>query len=200
MRISGKQAIYVLIFVVMAFVVSQRPAHAASPATCSREDAFNRMMALNQYGMKLQSALPDPLQDPAGYEANYRQVIDFNTRLGAVGKTLAAEKYTEACASYDTLGKQYKVDLAVQNVRSLSAVEKEGKKPPGKACDLAESVQRVVWLTESFQNRADTQGLTRSDWQEFGKLTEPVGLLMQQDPVKACALIDNIAAKYGFKR
>ncbi|QBB71951.1 hypothetical protein ELE36_17165 [Pseudolysobacter antarcticus] len=144
--------------------------------------------------------MPDPLKDPAGYEANYRQVIDFNTRLGAVGKTLAAEHYAEACASYDALAKQYKVDLAAQNVRPLSVVEKEGKNPPAKKCDLAESSMRAMWLTESFQQRADTQKLTRDDWQEFGKLTEPVGLLMQQDPVKACALIDSIAKKYGFTR
>ncbi len=200
MRISGNQAIYVLIFVVMAFVVSQRPAHAASPATCSREDAFKRMMALNQYGMKLQSALPDSLKDPAGYEANYRQVIDFNARLGAVGKTLAAEKYAEACATYDALAKQYKVDLAVQNVRPPSALEKERKNRPAKECDLAESVRRSMWLTESFQRRAESQDLTRDDWREFDKLTEPVGLLMQQNPVKACALIDNIVVKYDFTR
>ncbi len=193
-------AIYALIFIVMAFVISERPAHAATPVACSRDDAFNRMMALNQFGMKLQNALPDPLKDPAGYEANYRQVIDFNTRLGAVGKTLAAEKYAEACASYDALAKQYKVNLAMQNVRPLAAEEKAAKNPSEKTCDLAESVKRSMWLTESFQHRADTKGLTRDDWQEFGKLTEPVGLLMQQDPTKACALIDNIAAKYGFKR
>jgi hypothetical protein len=103
--------IYVLIFIALALIVSQRPAHAAAPATCSRDDAFNRMMALNQFGMKLQNALPDPLKDPAGYEANYRQVIGFNTRLAAIGKTLAAEKYAEACATYDTLAKRYKVNL-----------------------------------------------------------------------------------------
>ena len=192
-------AIYVLIFIVMAFVGMQRPAHAGSPVTCSRDDAFNRMMALNQFGMKLQNALPNPLKDPAGYEANYRQVTYFNTRLAAVGKTLAAEKYAEACASYDALAKQYKVDLAAQKVRPLAAVEKEAKNAPGENCDLTESAKLSMWLTESFQKRVDTQGLTREDWQAFGKLTEPVGLLMQQDPAKACVLIDSIADKYGFK-
>lgn len=184
----------VLVFFALAFY-SQ-----AVLAGCSRDDAYNRMMALNQFGMKLQSALPDPLKDPAGYEANYRQVIDFNTRLAAVGQTLAAEKYTEACATYDALAKQYKVDLAAQNVRPLSAVKRESKNPPAKGCDLAESARRSMWLTEAFQNRADTQGLTRDDWQEFGKLIEPVGLLMQQDPDQACTLIDIIAEKYGFTR
>jgi len=55
-------------------------------AACSRDDAFNKMMALSQYGMKLQAALPDPLKDAAGYNANYKRVIDFNTRLGDVAR------------------------------------------------------------------------------------------------------------------
>ena len=42
-------------------------------------------------------------KDPDGYNANYKQVIDFSTRLADVGKTLAAEKYDEACAAYDAL-------------------------------------------------------------------------------------------------
>src|SRR4051812_44132581 len=61
----------------------------ASAAACTREQAFNRMMALNQYGMKLQASLPDPLKDPQGYEARYARVNEFSTRLGAVGKPLA---------------------------------------------------------------------------------------------------------------
>jgi hypothetical protein len=85
-------------------------------------------------------------------------------------------------------------------VRPLSAADIEGKNPPANQCDLAESSVRAMWLVESFQHRADTQRLTRDDWQEFGKLTEPVGLLMQQDSAKACVLIDTIAEKYGFKR
>jgi hypothetical protein len=59
-------------------------------AACTRDQAFNRMMALNQYGMTLQSDLPDPLADPHGYNAKYPRVTDFNTRLASVGKTLAA--------------------------------------------------------------------------------------------------------------
>ncbi|MEO5560159.1 MAG: hypothetical protein ABIR10_10805 [Dokdonella sp.] len=169
-------------------------------AACTRDQAFNRMMALNQYGMKLQAALPDPLKDPHGYEANYQRVIDFGSRLGAVGKPLADARYDEACATYDALAKDYGVDLAAQNVRSLAVVEGEGKHPPKTGCDLAESSRRSMWLTESFQKHAQDANLRRDDWQTFGKEMEPVGLLMQQDPKQACALIDTIAAKYGFRR
>jgi hypothetical protein len=155
------------------------------------------MMALNQYGMKQQAALPDPLKDPDGYNANYRRVIDFGTRLADVGKTLAANQYNEACEKYDALARDYRVDLAGQHVRPLSEIEAEAKKPPKGKCDLAEAARRSMWLTESCQKSA---GGDRDAWQRFGKETEPVGLLMQQDPNEACGLIDDIAAKYGFKR
>jgi len=101
----------------------------SAAAACSREDAYNKMMALNQYGMKLQAALPDPLKDPAGYNANYQRVIDFGARLGGVGKTLAAQQYEEACAKYDALARDYRVDIAGQHVRPLSEIEAEAKKP-----------------------------------------------------------------------
>jgi len=165
-------------------------------AVCSRDDALNKMMALNQYGMKLQAALPDPLKDAAGYNANYKRVIDFNTRLGAVGKTLAAEHYDEACATYDALAAEYHVDLAAQHVRPMKEIEAEAKHPPKGKCDLTEAARRSMWLTETFQKHTD--GGDRDAWQRFGKETEPVGLLMQQDPNEACLLIDDIAAKYGF--
>jgi len=175
-------------------------ASTAASAACTREQAFNRMMALNEYGMKLQSSLPDPLQDPQGYNAKYPRVTDFNTRLAAVGKPLADQKYDAACASYDALAKEYGVDLAAQGVRPLSAIEADAKHPPKSGCDLAEASRRSTWLTQSFQKKAQDEHLGREDWQRFGKETEPVGPLMQRDPNKACALIDTIAAHYGFQR
>lgn len=184
------------VLLALAAVVAPALVHAA----CTRDQAFNRMMALNQHGMKLQAALPDPLKDPEGYEASYQRVNDFNSRLGAVGKPLADAKYEEACAAYDALAKDYGVDIAAQGVRPLSAVETEGRHPPKTGCDLAESSRRSMWLTEAFQKHAQAKHLQRDDWQQFGKETEPVGLLMQQDPEQACALIDSIAAKYGFRR
>jgi len=168
-------------------------------SACTREEAFNRMMALNQYGMKLQAALPDPLADPVGYEAKRPHFTDFSTRLASVGKTLAEQKFDAACASYDALAKDYGVDYGAQNVRPLSAIEAEAKHPPKGRCDLAEASRRSVGLTQAFQQRAQAEHLTRDDWQRFGKDTEPVGLLMQQDPAKACALIDGIARKYGLR-
>jgi len=178
----------------LAFAASVVHGHA-----CSRDDAYNKMMALNQYGMKQQAALPDPLKDPAGYNANYQRVVDFGTRLGDVGKTLAAKEYDQACAKYDALARDYRVDMAGQHVRPLSEIEAEAKKPPKGKCDLAEAARRSMWLTESFQKHAEAEHLDRDAWQRFGKETEPVGLLMQQDPNEACGLID-IASKYGFRR
>jgi len=184
------------LFGFLALALAATPLHSA----CSRDDAFNKMMALNQYGMKLQAALPDPLKDPAGYNANYQRAIDFGTRLGDVGKALAANRFDEACAKYDALAKDYRVDMAGQHVRPMSEIEAEAKKPPKGKCDLAEAARRSMWLTQAFQKHAETAHLDRNAWQRFGKETEPVGLLMQQDPNEACGLIDDIAAQYGFSR
>jgi hypothetical protein len=167
-------------------------------SACSRDEAYNKMMALGQYGMKLQAALPDPLKDPAGYNAHYKGVIEFSTRTADVGKTLAAEHYDQACATYDAIAKDFHVDMAGQHVRTMQELEAEAKNPPKGKCDLAEAARRSMWLTEEFQKRTD--GGDRDAWQRFGKETEPVGLLMQQDPNEACGLIDDIAAKYGFHR
>jgi len=188
-----RQAWFAITFVAAAL------ASTSTFAACTREQAFNRMMALNQYGMKLQATLPDPLADPQGYNARYPRVTDFSKRLGAVGKTLADQKYDDACASYDALAKDYDVDLAAQGVRPLSALEAQGKHPKA-GCDLAEASRRSMWLTESFQHKAQAEHLGRDDWQRFGKQTEPIGPLMQQDPQKACSMIDDVAAEYGFKR
>ena len=173
-------------------------AHTA--VACTREEAFNRMMALNQYNMTLQATLPDPLKDPVGYEARRPRVTDFATRLAAVGKTLAERNFDAACRSYDALATDYGVDYRAQNVRPLSALEGEAKHPPTDRCDLAEAARRSVALTQAFQQRARDAQLPREDWQRFGKDSEPVGLLMQQDPAKACALIDDLAKTYRLPR
>lgn len=184
----------------LVLVLAMLASFVQSAGACTRDDAFNRMMALNQYGMKLQAALPDPLKDPHGYEANYKRVIDFNSRLGAVGKVLAAQKYDDACATYDALAKEYGVNIAAQGVRPLAAYEADAKSPPKAGCDLAESSRRSMWLAESFKQHAGADHLGRDDWQRFGKDAEAVGQLMQQDPEKACELIDRVAARYGFQR
>ena len=180
----------------LALSLSAATAH----ADCTRDDAFNKMMALNQYGMRLQAALPDPLKDPDGYNANYKKVMDFNTRLGNVGQTLADGKYGEACATYDALAKDYGVDYAAQAVRPLSAYEADAKAPPKAGCDIVEASKRSMWLTTAFQQHAEAKKLDREAWVTFGNETEPVGLAMQQDPAEACAMIDRIAAKYGLVR
>src|SRR5437868_2138316 len=175
-------------------------ANFAQAHACTREDAFNKMMALNQYGMKLQAALPDPLKDAAGYNANYRRVIDFNTRLGDVGKVLAAQQYDQACATYDALANDFHVDLAGQHVRSMKELESEAKHPPKGKCNLTEAARRSMWLTESFRKHAQDHQLDRDAWQRFGKVTQPLGLLMHQDLNDARGLIYDIATKYGFVR
>lgn len=183
----------------LAFACAAQLAPAAA-AACTRDDAFNRMMALNQYGMKLQATLPDPLQDPAGYNAKYPRITEFGTRLAAVGKVLAERRYDDACATYDALAKDYHVDYAAQNVRPLSALEAEAKHPPQDGCDLAESARRSVWLTQAFKQRADAEQLGRDEWQQFGKDTQLIGPMMQQDPQQACEMIDTVARKYRLQR
>ncbi|HZP67497.1 MAG TPA: hypothetical protein VFB32_14435 [Rudaea sp.] len=170
----------------------------ASPVVhaCTREDAFNRMMGLNQFAMKLQAKLPDPLKDPEGYNAKLPRFREFSERLAGVGKTLADNKFDEACAAYDALARDFQVDIAAQGVRPLSALEAEAEHPPQDGCDLGEAAKRSVELTEKFQKRADAEHLGRDDWQRFGKDMEPVGLAMQKDPFAACAMMEAIAAKY----
>lgn len=182
----------------MSAVVLAACAPVLAAVACTREDAFNRMMALNQFGMKLQAALPDPSKDPAGYEAKFPRVVAFSTRVAAVGKTLAAEKWADACGAYDAIAHDYGVDYAAQKVRPLSAYEADARRPPTDRCDIAEASRRSVALTEAFRRKADAGKLLREDWQSFGKDTEQAGLLMQKDPEKACRRLADIAAKYGL--
>lgn len=190
---SRHGAACVMACVLLAVLGSSTPSLA-----CTREQAFNRMMALNQYNMKLQASLPDPLKDPAGFEAARPRVTEFATRLGAVGKTLADQKYDAACAAYDALAHDYAVDIAAQGVRPLSALEAEAKHPPSAGCDLAEASRRSVALVEAFRRRAQAEHLDRDAWQRFGKDNEPIGLAIQQDPRRACELVDEVARRYDL--
>jgi len=166
-------------------------------AGCDRERAYNRMFALNQFGMKLQAELPDPLKDPAGYQARFETVQAFGSELAGGGLLLAENRFDEACALYDRIAVKFGVDEAAQGVRPLSEYEKPA---PQGSCDLTAAALRSAWLTEAFQKYAEARALDREAWQKFGDETAPIGLAMQQDPARACAMIDEVAARYGLQR
>ena len=170
----------------------------AVQAACSREDAFNKMMQVNQYSMKLQAALPHPLDNSDGYNTAYEHYREFIDRSVPIGKLLADEKYDEVCAITNALANDFNFSLEGQNVRTLSELENEAVMPPLNGCDLTQSSLRANWLSTTFQKHAEIEGLGDAGWRTFSEEMAPVGLMMQQDPAKACEMIDEIAQKYGF--
>ena len=159
---------------------------ASARADCTQEQAFNRMMALNQVGAKLQAALPDPREDPAGYEANYQRVIDFSTRLASAGPLLAAQKYNEACAVYQKLESDFKVDTGKSNTLTLSELKKDGGKGRGGTCDLSEAAIRMAQITDKYVEARKHNKLSPLQAKEFDRQSREIGITMNEDPSKAC--------------
>lgn len=147
---------------------------------------MNKMIALNQKGARLQAALPDPRLDSAGYQANYKKVIDFSTRLAAGGPLLAQKKYQEACSLYEKLEADYKFDASQAKTLTLEELKRDGGKGRGGVCSLSEAAIRMSKLTEKYVSAKEAGTLSALQAKEFDRQSREIGISMNQDPSVSC--------------
>jgi hypothetical protein len=163
-------------------------------AGCTRDEAFNKMIALQQLNIKLQGEVPlDPRTDPAAMEKAYARNKDFADRMAKAGPLLAAGKFDEACAIYEQLAKDYDFPLgATPSVTMDTVTNSTG------GCDVTEAAKRMVALAQDFQKAYAEGRFTYEQQRQFSKDHEAAAALLTVDPGKSCAEIDALRAKYGL--
>lgn len=169
-------------------------------ADCTREEAFNKMMALNPVTGRMQQDWAETLQkNPAAANAKVEKIKAFSGRLGEASTLLAQEKYGAACVIYDALAKEAGVSLENSGTLTMKQLETDGGRGTNGACDLTEAAKRSNALAASFHKQYPPGKATDAQSRDFSKRMSDIGIEMSSNPSKACALIDDATKQYGLK-
>ena len=151
-------------------------------ATCTQDEAFNKMMILGAEGGKRMHA----------YMKGNKSVKLLPDDVTNAGVLLAEQKYTEACAIYDKVAKEYGVDLKEGAKTTLSMKElKEDGGQKGGVCSLADASLRFLNVSNILLARGLSKTLEKSDL--YHKSSEQI----TDNPSKSCELTKELAAKYN---
>ena len=166
---------------------------------CTRDQAFNKMMKINQLSASIQSEMPlDPRSEPGAAQTSYERLKDFTDMMAPTGQLLADGKYTEACAIYDQIAQKFGLNMKSSNALTMEQLRKSGgKKGPG-GCDVAELARRNIKLATDFQAAYDAGKFTYERQRQFSKDSEKLNMLATSDPGAACRELDQLRAQYGL--
>ncbi len=170
-------------------------------AECSEEQAFNRMMEMQQHSNKMQMEITAALnsQDPAA-NTKIQKFQEFSTRLGSGGQLLADKKYTEACNLYASLSKDYGFKLGQGNTLSVADLKKDGGRSKGNGrCDLADAALRMGHITEAFQKKFESGQLSQVQQRQFSDQTTEIGTMMNSNPSQACDMMDGLESRFALR-
>lgn len=174
-------------------------AHAAAHADCTREQAFNKMMAFNPVSAKLQQDWSETLQkDPAAANAKMERIKTLSVQIGKGSELLAAEKYGEACVLYDQLATQYGVSFKDSKTLTMEQLAKDGGRGPGGKCDITEAALRMKSLSDNFEKSMQSGSLPQQKQDALMKRFNEIAVLLSSDPSAACDLIDRTSKEYGW--
>ncbi len=166
-------------------------------AECTRDQAFNKMMKLNQLNMDIQSQVPaDPRKHPRAMSEAHAKMVMFTTEMAPAGPLLADGKYNEACAIYDKVAAKFGFNLNAAKSLTMEQLEKDGGKSVGGKCDVTEMAIRNAKLMEDFSKAYDAGKFTYERQREFSKDSENLGRFGSSDPGKACDEIARLRDKY----
>lgn len=151
-------------------------------ATCTQDEAFDKMMILGAEGGKRMHA----------YMKGNKSVKLLPDDVTNAGVLLAEKKYTEACAIYDKVAKEYGVDLKKGAKTTLSMKElKEDGGRKGGACSLADASLRFLNVSNILIARGLSKQLEKSDL--YHKASEQI----TDNPSKSCQLTQELADKHN---
>jgi hypothetical protein len=171
----------------------------AASAECTRDQAFNKMMELNKYSTQLQMQMPDPKKDPSKFNQEQEKFQTYSKRLASGGPLLAAQKYNEACKVYEDLAKDFKVPESNGKTLTMERLHTDGGRGPQGSCDLTAAAMKMAELSNAFKKAADAGKFPYERSREFGVATEKIGIAMNEDPSRACLMIDQAYADFKLR-
>ncbi len=170
---------------------------ASAFAECTRDQAFNRMMQLNTKSMNFQAEVSKLLTtDPEKFNAEQARFKDFAVKLGSGGKLLADGRYNEACALYSALDREFNLPADRKQTLTMERLRKNGGKSTATGCDLSQAAIKMAALSSAFAHAFDEGKITSAQSTQFTRDTESIGVVMNQEPSKACLMIVETAAKF----
>ena len=169
-------------------------------ADCTRDQAFNKMMKLNQLSASIQSEVPlDPREDAGGMNAAYEKMKDYSDRMAPAGPMLADGRYNEACKIYDETAKHFGFNLGASNALTMDQLKANGGKKAKGDCDLTEMAKQNVKLATDFQVAYASGKFTYEEQRQFSKDSEKLNMLATSDPGAACREIEVLRTKYKLQ-
>ncbi len=175
--------ITVMMLCSLATVVSLNASVATVSTTCTKDEAYNKMMMLGaEGGKRMQEYM----------KTNDSSIKLMPPALTDVGVLMEKEKYSEACAAYDKIAKEYGVDFkeASKSTLSMAELRKDGGKKGGE-CSLADASIRFLNVSNILLSQGLAKTLEKSD------LYHQANQMMVSDPSKSCQLTEQLAKKYN---
>ena len=151
-------------------------------ATCTETEAFDKMMILGSEGAKRMHA----------YMKGNKSVKLLPDAVTNAGILLSEQKYTEACAIYDKVAKDYGVNLkkGAETTLSMKELSEDGGKKGG-TCALGDASLRFINVSNILLARGLSKELEKSDL--YHKASEQI----TDNPTKSCELTQKLADKYN---
>lgn len=166
---------------------------------CTRDQAFNKMMKINQLSASLQAEVPlDPRSNPGGSNAAYERMKEFTDMMAPTGQLLADGKYNDACKAYETIAQKFGFDMKGPNALTMEQLRKDGAKKKSSDCDISEMARKNMELVTDFQKAYDAGKFTYERQRQFSKDSEKLNMLATSDPGAACREIARLRAEYGL--
>lgn len=194
---SGSRGIVVCIFSLFASLFS--PTQALGE--CSRDDAMNKMMAIDYYAGLAQKGYNDALRarDERELERIGQSVRRFVEPKLAISDLISSGKYSQACAEADKAAKQLGIDLKKAKFLTMEQLAKTGGRKQGGKCDMAQAAAKAGEIWRKFADAMANGTMSYDDSLRFGSRMEEIGAVMHYDPSEACERLESLGKEWQFK-
>lgn len=185
--------------ILLNFIISTLFSSNLVLADCNKEQAFDKMIKLNQLNVELQNEVPkDPTTDPDAMNRAYERIKEYTDLIVPAGPLLAAGKYNEACAIYDQTAKHFNFNISSAKSLSMKQLQKDGGRSVSGKCNISDVAKRSVGLAQDFAKAYEEGRFTYERQRQFSKDSEELNALASSDPGRACEGIEKLRAEYGL--
>jgi hypothetical protein len=165
-----------------------------SAETCTKDQAFDRMMAVGRAADKmLKDAGPD-------HDARRKQA-ELNKEVAAVGAILGEGKYDQACKIYSDIAAKWGINIkeASSGMLTMKELKKDGGKSRGGKCSLADASIKMNTLLQKLESmKAEGQQVDAISKAYYDMIGEK-GDLMSTNPSAFCDEIDGFKKLYSLE-